>query len=358
MSLPTTPINVADYQRLAGEILADGPLGYFNGGAADENTLEANELAWAKFKLRPRVCVDVSSISTTTSVLGHELSAPLLVAPTALQRMAHDDGEIGMAQAAASAGSLMVCSTLASTPLAQIAAAAPSAPRWLQLYLSRDRAVSESLVEQGVNAGASAIVVTVDAPYAGRRERDLRNGFVVPPGIDMPGVTAALGRSEGLSVEEFFSIVDPSLDWLALEEFISGAPLPVLIKGVQCGEDARLACEHGVAGILVSNHGGRQLDNVAATADVLGEVVDAVGGQVEVLVDGGIRRGSDICAALALGAKAVLVGRPALWGLTVGGSAGAADVLRLLADELSLAMALLGARSPAELNRGHLAKNG
>ena len=350
MSLPTTPINVADYQRLAGEILADGPLGYFNGGAADENTLEANELAWAKFKLRPRVCVDVSSISTTTSVLGHELSAPLLVAPTALQRMAHDDGEIGMAQAAASAGSLMVCSTLASTPLAQIAAAAPSAPRWLQLYLSRDRAVSESLVEQGVNAGASAIVVTVDAPYAGRRERDLRNGFVVPPGIDMPGVTAALG--------EFFSIVDPSLDWLALEEFISGAPLPVLIKGVQCGEDARLACEHGVAGIIVSNHGGRQLDNVAATADVLGEVVDAVGGQVEVLVDGGIRRGSDICTALALGAKAVLVGRPALWGLTVGGSAGAADVLRLLADELSLAMALLGARSPAELNRGHLAKNG
>ena len=355
MDRSSPPLNVADYAALANELLPAGPLDYFNGGAADENTLRENASAWARIKLQPRVCVDVSSLSSATTVLGQPLAAPIIVAPTALQRMAHEEGEAGMARAADAAGSLMVCSTLASTSLAEIAAAAPDGQRWLQLYLCRDRAVSYALLEQGISAGVTAAVVTVDAPYPGRRERDVRNNFVVPDDIDMPGVTAALGRSAGLSVEEFFSIVDPSLDWLALEEFISRSPVPVLIKGVQSPEDARLACDHGVAGVIVSNHGGRQLDNAVATADILAAVVDAVAGQVEVLVDGGIRRGSDICAALALGAQAVLVGRPALWGLTVGGSTGAEDVLKLLAAEFELAMALLGARVPAELTRAHIA---
>lgn len=355
MDTSRAPINVADYEQLASELLADGPAGYYNGGAADENTLRANAAAWSKVTLRPRVCVDVGQISTAVTVHGEQLSMPILVAPTALQRMAHDDGETAMAEATQAAGTLMVCSTLASSSLAEIAAAAPGGRRWLQLYLCRDRSVSNALVDQAVEAGATAIVVTVDAPYPGLRERDPRSGFVVPEQIDMPGVTAALGRSAGLTVDEFFSMVDPTLTWAKLEEFIASAPLPVLVKGIQCGEDARLACDHGVSGIVVSNHGGRQLDNVAPTAAVLGDVVEAVAGRVEVLVDGGIRRGSDVCGALALGASAVLVGRPALWGLTVGGAAGAEQVLEILRRELEIALALLGVTSPRQLTRAHVA---
>jgi len=355
MSAAPEPINVADYEELASERLAAGPGGYYNGGAGDENTLRANAAAWSKITLRPRVCVDVGDVSTSTAVLGETISMPILVAPTALQRMAHDDGELAMARAAQAAGTLMVCSTLASASLAEIAAAAPAGQRWLQLYLCRDRSVSHALVDQGVAAGATAIVVTVDAPYAGIRERDPRSGFVVPEQIDMPGVTAALGRSAGLTVEEFFSMVDPTLTWAKLEEFIDSAPLPVLVKGIQCGEDARLACDHGAAGIVVSNHGGRQLDNVAPTAEVLADVVDATSGRVEVLVDGGIRRGTDVCAALALGASAVLVGRPMLWGLTVGGASGAEQVLNLLRRELEISLALLGVNSPGKLTRAHVA---
>lgn len=355
MSASLDPINVADYERLAYELLEPGPGGYFNGGAADENTLRANVAAWSELTLKPRVCVDVGDLSTVTTVLGHQLAMPILIAPTALQRMAHEDGEAAMARASEAAGTVMVCSTLASSSLAEIGAAAPNGQRWLQLYLCRDRAVSFALVDQAVAVGATAIVVTVDAPYAGIRERDPRSGFVVPEGLEMPGVTAALGRSAGLTVDEFFAMVDPTLTWGALEEFIAAAPLPVLVKGIHCGEDARLACDHGASGIIVSNHGGRQLDNVAPTAHVLSEVVEAVAGRFEVLVDGGIRRGTDVCAAIALGASAVLIGRPALWGLTVGGQAGAEAVLEILRHEFEISMALLGATSPQQLTRAHVA---
>ena len=355
MTAATPPVNVADYQRIAADLLAPGPGGYYNGGAGDENTLRENVAAWSRIRLRPRVCVDVGEVTTSATVLGEELSMPILIAPTALQKMAHGDGELAMARAAQAAGTLMVCSTLASASLAEIAEAAPGGRRWLQLYLCRDRDVSFALVDQAVDAGATAIVVTVDAPYAGIRERDKQSGFVVPDEIDMPGVTAALGRSAGLTVEEFFSMVDPTLTWTKLEEFIDKAPLPVLVKGIHCGEDARLACDHGAAGIIVSNHGGRQLDNVAPTAEVLREVVEAVGGRVEVLVDGGIRRGSDVAAALALGAAAVLVGRPPLWGLTVAGQAGAEHVLELLRRELEIALALLGVTAPAKLTSAYVA---
>jgi len=355
MTASTPPVNLADYQRLATDLLAPGPRGYYNGGAGDENTLRENVEAWSRIRLRPRVCVDVGDVTTSATVLGEELSMPILVAPTALQKMAHADGELAMARAAESSGTLMVCSTLASASLAEIAGAAPSGRRWLQLYLCRDREVSFALVDQAVAAGASAIVVTVDAPYAGIRERDKQSGFVVPDEIDMPGVTAALGRSAGLTVEEFFSMVDPTLTWTKLEEFIAKAPLPVLVKGVHCAEDARLACDHGVAGIIVSNHGGRQLDNVAPTAEILGEVVEAAGGRVEVLVDGGIRRGSDVAAALALGASAALIGRPTLWGLTVDGQAGVESVLEMLRRELEIALALLGVTTPAKLTSAYVA---
>ena len=349
------PPTVADIEARAAELLEPGPLGYYVGGAGAERTLADNLDAWVSHWLLPRVLVDVADVSTTTTVLGTEVSMPVLVAPVALQRMAHPDGEPGMARAADAAGTVMTLSTLASATPAEVAAAAPGAPRWYQLYMARDRGVSMSLVEQAVDAGFTAIVVTVDAPVPATRDRDLRTGFRVPDHIDMPAVTAALGRSAGVSVAEFFSLVDPAFTWAQLESFVADCPLPVLVKGVHAAADAALAVEHGVSGVIVSNHGGRQLDGVPGTARLLPAVVEAVDGRVEVLVDGGIRRGNDVAVALALGARAVLMGRPMLWGLTVGGEAGARHVLDLVRAELATTLALLGCTSPDDVTAAYLA---
>ncbi len=349
------PPTVADIEARAAELLDPGPLGYYTGGAGAERTLADNLDAWASHRLLPRVLVDVAGVSTTTTVLGTEVSMPVLVAPVALQRMAHPDGEPGMARAAAAAGTLMTLSTLASATPAEVAAAAPGAPRWYQLYMARDRGVSRSLVEQAADAKFTAIVVTVDAPVPATRDRDLRTGFRVPDHIDMPAVTAALGRSAGVSVTDLFSLVDPAFTWAQLEDFITDCPLPVLVKGVHAAADAALAVEHGVSGVIVSNHGGRQLDGVPGTARLLPAVVEAVDGRVEVLVDGGIRRGNDVAVALALGARAVLMGRPMLWGLTVGGEAGARHVLDLVRAELATTLALLGCTSPDDVTAAYLA---
>ncbi len=348
------PINLHDYERLAEERLQAGPLGYYAGGAGDERTLRDNAAAWGRRRLRPRVLVDVGEVSTTTSVLGIPVSMPVLVAPTALHRMAHPDGEQATARAAAAAGTLLTLSTLATATPAQVAAAAPGGPRWFQLYVTRDRSVSRALVDQAVEHGFQGIVVTVDAPLPGRRERDHRTGFRVPADLDMPAVTAALGHSGGVTVEDFFSVVDPTVTWADLERFASDCGLPVIVKGVQTAEDAALACEHGAAAVVVSNHGGRQLDGVAATADILPEVVDAVGARLEVYVDGGVRRGADVATALALGAGAVLIGRPVLWGLAVAGEDGVRHVLEIMRAELETTLALLGARSPDEVTRAHV----
>lgn len=349
------PLNVMDYERLAAAAMPEGPLGYFAGGAGDERTLRENVAAWGRRRLRPRVLVDVGAVSTATTVLGTPIASPVLVAPTALQRMAHPDGEPAMARAAAGHGTVMTLSTLCTSTPAEVADAAPGAPRWLQLYVTRDRAISGALVDAAVDAGFGAVVVTVDAPVPGLRERDHRTGFRVPADLDMPAVTAALGRSGGVTVEDFFSVVDPTLTWADLDAFVASCPLPVILKGVQTGADAALACEHGAAAIVVSNHGGRQLDGVAATAEMLPEIVDAVGGRLEVLVDGGIRRGTDVLVALGLGARAVLVGRPALWGLAAGGERGARGVLDLLGREVANGLALLGCSSPAAMTRDHVA---
>ena len=349
------PVTVSDIERRAADLLEPGPLGYFAGGAGAERTLADNVAAWAAHWLLPRVLVDVADVSTTTTVLGTEVSMPVLVAPVALQRMAHRDGEPGMARAAAAAGTIMTLSTLATATPAEVAEAAPGAPRWYQLYVTRDRGISRSLVDHAVDAGFTAIVVTVDAPVPATRDRDLRTGFRVPDHLDMPAVTAALGRSAGVSVAEFFSVVDPAFTWAQLGQFVADCPLPVLVKGVHAAGDAALAVEHGVAGVIVSNHGGRQLDGVPGTARLLPAVVDAVDGRVEVLVDGGIRRGTDVAVALALGARAVLLGRPMLWGLTVGGEAGALHVLDLVRAELTTALALLGCTSPSDVTAAYLA---
>ena len=272
---------------------------------------------------------------------------PLLVAPTAIQRLAHPDGEPGMARAAAAAGTVMCLSTLATATPAEVAAAAPDAPRWFQLYVFRDRGVTRSFVEQAVERGYGAIVLTVDAPWLGRRERDLRTGFRVPEEIVVPSMAAAVGEWEGATPLELLGAIDPSLTWDDLAELRAlAAAARSSLKGIQTAEDALLAVEHGADAIVVSNHGGRQLDAVAPTAALLPEIVEAVAGRIEVYVDGGIRRGSDVVKALALGARAVLAGRAPLWGLACDGEAGARRVLELLRDEIELALALCGCASP------------
>jgi isopentenyl diphosphate isomerase/L-lactate dehydrogenase-like FMN-dependent dehydrogenase len=325
-------LNVADYERAAQEKLDPAAFGYFAGGANDEWTLRENVAAFNRWVLRPRVLVDVSELTTATTILGTELSFPVLVAPMAFQRSAHPDGEVGMARGAAAAGTAMCLSTLTTTPIEEVT----EGTRWFQLYWSPERDVVRDLVGRADAAGFGAIVVTVDLPVLGRRERDLRTGFEPPVPID--------------------SVVDPSLTWRDLEWLGSLTSLPVLVKGILTAEDATLALEAGVEGVVVSNHGGRQLDGVAASLDALPEIAEVVGDRATILIDGGVRRGTDVVKALALGAKAVLIGRPALWGLAVDGAAGVECVLTLLREELQLALALCGCRSPGEVTRAHVSR--
>jgi isopentenyl diphosphate isomerase/L-lactate dehydrogenase-like FMN-dependent dehydrogenase len=348
------PINVADFERAAAEKLEPGVLGYFAGGAGDELTLAENEGAWKHWRLRPRMLAGLREWGTAAEVLGGEVSMPILVAPVAYQGLVDPGGEVAMARAAAAVGTVMCLSTLATRRPAEVAAGAPPGRRWFQLYCFKDEGVTRALTEEAVECGFEAIVVTVDAPRGGNRERDLRTGFKVPEGLGVPSVEAALGSGRAVTIEETFGLMEPALSWSYLEDFAAECALPVLVKGVLTAEDAALAVEHGAAGVVVSNHGGRQLDRVLASADALPEVVDAVEGRGEVLVDGGVRRGVDVAIALALGADAVLVGRPALWGLAADGEAGVRRVLELLREELALALCLCGCAAPAELKRAHV----
>jgi isopentenyl diphosphate isomerase/L-lactate dehydrogenase-like FMN-dependent dehydrogenase len=344
--------NVADYEREAERRLDAGPFGYYAGGAGDELTLRDNVAAFSRWQLRPRVLVDVGEVTTATEVLGREVSMPLLVAPTAFHRLAHPDGELATARAAARAATVMCLSTLSSVTPAELAAAAPGARLWFQLYWSADRGFTADLLAQVADAGFEALVLTVDFPAAGRRERDLRSAFALPDDLATPNIPGSLQRA-GFHAA-LGEIVDTTLSWRDLEWLRENCPLPVLLKGILSAEDALLAAEHGAAGVLVSNHGGRQLDGVAASLDALPEVVDAVGDRAEVLVDGGIRRGTDVLKALALGARAALSGRAVLWGLAVGGEQGVVDVLELLRAEIALGLIHLGCRSPAEVTSAHI----
>ena len=347
------PLNVADFERLAEERLDAGVFGYIAGGAGDEHTLRANVDAFRRVALRPRMLVDVSSCSARATVLGHELSMPLLVAPTAYQRLMHPDGEGATARAAGAAGTVFCQSTLSSLRPSELAAEAPDAMRWLQLYWSSDRPFVADLVAEAEESGATALVFTVDVPFAGRRERDLRLAFALPADLPLPNLSPELDRpldsGAGLG-----PIHDESLTWRDLEWLTSRTRLPLVVKGILTAEDATLACDHGAAGVVVSNHGGRQLDGVQASLDALPEVVEAVGGRCEILLDGGVRRGVDVLVALALGARAVLAGRAPLYGLAADGEAGATRVLELLRDEVELGLALLGCPTPAHVTRAHV----
>ncbi len=344
-TLPDDPnlINLADYERVAAERLAPGPLAYFTGGAGDEVTLRDNRAAFGRQAIVPRVMRDVSTVDTSVEMLGRRWPSPIWIAPTALQRMAHPDGELATARAAAARGVTMAVSTSASTDVADIAAV--GGPRWFQVYLLADAGARRALVERAVTHGYEALVLTVDLARIGRRERDLRIGFRIPEGVDIPNVAAAAGVSPDDVASVAFT---DHMTWTDLE-WLAGFGLPVIVKGILHPDDARLAIDHGAAGIGVSNHGGRQLDGVIASLDALPAVADAVEGRVPVLLDGGVRRGADVLVSLALGASAVGIGRPVIWGLAVDGEAGVGNVLDLLTNELENAMALCGTTLVAEI---------
>jgi isopentenyl diphosphate isomerase/L-lactate dehydrogenase-like FMN-dependent dehydrogenase len=348
------PLNVSDYERLAEQSLDPGAYGYFAGGAGDELTLRDNVAAFGRWQLRPRVLVDLSEATTETTVLGVPASMPLLVGPAAFQRLAHPDGEAATARAAAAAETIMCLSTFATSSAAEVAAAAPEGRRWFQLYVYKDRGITRSLVDQAAESGYDAVVLTVDAPFLGRRERDLRSGFAIPADLPVPSLEQATDHDEPMTVFRMFDLIDEALTWRDLEELASLSDLPIVVKGVLTGDDARLAVDSGAAAVIVSNHGGRQLDGVPAALDALPEVVEAVDASAEVLVDGGVRRGTDVVKALALGARAVLIGRPYLWGLAVNGEQGVRGVLELLREEIRLALALAGCRSPEDVCRAHV----
>jgi 4-hydroxymandelate oxidase len=344
-TLPADPnlINLHDYERVAAERLAPGPLAYFTGGAGDEVTLRDNRAAYARQAIVPRVMRDVSSVDMSVEVFGRRWPTPIFIAPTALQRMAHPEGELATARSAASRGMTMTVSTSSSTDLAEVAEV--GGPRWFQVYLLADPGARRAMIERAVEHGYEALVLTVDLARIGRRERDLRVGFRIPEGVEIPNVAVAAG----VTPEEVASVafVD-RMTWADLE-WLAGFGLPVVIKGILHPDDARLAIAHGVAAVQVSNHGGRQLDGAIASLDALPAVAEAVDGKVPILLDGGVRRGVDVLISLALGATAVGIGRPVIWGLAVDGQAGVGNVLDLLTNELENAMALAGAPSIADL---------
>ena len=345
--LPGGALNLAELQEVARGRLSPIAYDYYASGAQDEHTLRQNVAAWARVELHYRVLVDVSRRDLSTTVLGAPVSMPILVAPTAFHGLACPDGELATARAASSARTVMCLSSLSNTRVEDVCAAS-NGPVWFQLYVYRDRAATEALVARAEAAGARAIVLTVDAPLLGRRERDVRNGFHLPPGLRVENVSAAghgdvsFRSAESGLAAYFAEKLDPSLTWKDVAWLRSVTRLPLVVKGVVRPDDARRAVDHGASGVVVSNHGGRQLDGSPPTAAVLAPIANAVQGRIEVLVDGGLRRGTDVLRALSLGARAALVGRPILWGLAVAGEEGARAVLETLRDELDHAMALSG----------------
>ena len=350
------PLNLFEYEAQAKNNLSPMAWDYYASGAGDEVTLRNNRNAFEKFPLRPRMLVDVSQRNLSTKILGKPQELPILIAPMAFQCLANPAGEIATATVAGSMGITMVLSTMATKSMEEVAAVEQAGNQWFQLYVHRDRGLTKALVERAYNSGFQALCLTVDAPLLGRRERDARNQFVLPPGMELANLVTwkdrKITQTDGESglFAYFAEQLDPGLTWADVEWLRELSPLPLVIKGILRGDDAVRAVEHGANGIIVSNHGGRQLDGAIATIDALGEIVTAVNNQAEVLMDGGIRRGTDILKALALGAKAVLVGRPILWGLAVAGSQGVQQVIELLRDELDLAMALTGCATVQDID--------
>ncbi|RXM31417.1 Hydroxyacid oxidase 1 [Acipenser ruthenus] len=342
------PVCLNDFEEHAKRILPKAVYDYYRSGADEQQTLADNVAAFSRWRLYPRVLRDVSQIDLSVSVLGQRISMPVCVAATAMQRMAHPDGETATVRACRSAGTGMMLSSWATSSIEEVAESAPDSLRWLQLYIYKDRELTKSLVLRAERAGYKGIFVTVDTPYLGKRQNDVRNRFMLPSHLRMANFESpdlsfssknGYGEDSGLAVY-VAKAIDPTLKWEDIAWLKKLTKLPVVVKGILRADDAQEAVKYGVDGILVSNHGARQLDCVPATIDVLPEIVEAVEGRAEVFLDGGVRKGTDIMKALALGAKAVFVGRPVLWGLAYQGENGVNEVLELLRQELSLAVAL------------------
>lgn len=338
------PMTLADYESVFDRIVPPSSHAYYAGGGADEITLRANATAWRERMLWPRVLGGVDDVDTACDLLGMRLPHPFVIAPTAFHGLADPEAEIATARGARDAGALYVLSTLAHVAPTDLAAAVPTVLRWFQLYVLRDRGLTRATVEAAAASGFGALVVTADLPPAGRRERELRTGHVLGGDRPVPAF-AATGRTDAVRAADLPALLEPALTWDDLGEIAGWSSLPVVVKGVLHPADARRAVEAGAAAIVVSNHGGRQLDTSPATAVALPRCAEAVAGRVPIVVDGGIRRGTDAVKARALGATAVGVGRPVLHGLAVGGAAGVAGVLGILVEELRNALALLGVRT-------------
>jgi len=353
------PVKLDDFEPAARALLPQSIYDYIAGGSEDEAALRGNREAFARYRFRFKILTSAERPDLGSEVLGQRFQMPVHLAPTAIQRMAHQDGEAAAYRAATDAGIAYCLSTLSSVSIEDVAAAA-TGTRWFQLYMHPERAVSASFVERAVDAGYSAIVLTVDLPQAGRRERDVRNAFSLPAGVHYANLDGRRSQATAAGPDPFAQNVNaqtnPALGWSDLEWLIGKTSLPVIVKGVVRADDARQAVEAGARGLIVSNHGGRQLDYAIASLDALPEVVQAAGGTVPVLLDGGVRRGTDILKALCLGASGVLIGRPYLYALAVGGADGVGMMLAMLRDEIELSMSLLGARRLSELSQDLLVR--
>jgi 4-hydroxymandelate oxidase len=347
--------SLADVEQAARAQMSSMANEYVNGGAGDELTLRWNTEAYREITLRSRVLVDVSHVDTTTTLFGRTLAHPILLAPTAYHKLVHPDGEVATAQGAAAARATMILSSFATMPVEAVARAT-SMPLWFQLYVQPDRGFTRALVERVEAAGCTALCLTVDTPVLGARDRETRIGFALPPGLtrsNLEGLdgTAANAAHRPPEGAIYSAVLEPRLTWQDVAWLRSIAKVPVLLKGIMDPEDAARAVSEGVSGIIVSNHGARNLDTVPATVTALPRVADVVAGRVPILLDGGIRRGTDILKALALGASAVAIGRPYLHGLAVAGPEGVARVVQILRTELEMAMALTGRTSVGAIDR-------
>ncbi|CAI5490993.1 unnamed protein product [Closterium sp. Naga37s-1] len=354
----STVTNISEFQCLAKEKLPKQAYDYYASGAEDQWTLAENRNAFERIRFRPRILIDVSSVDTTTSVLGHRISMPIMLAPTAFQRMAHPEGELATARAAAKFDTAMVLSSWATSSVEEVASVGPGL-RFFQLYVYKDRQVVEQLVRRAERAGFKAIALTVDTPRLGRREADIKNRFVLPPHLTLKNFEGlnlgSMDKSQESGLSSYVAgQIDRSLSWKDITWLKSITSLPILVKGVITAEDAEISIEYGAAGIIVSNHGARQLDYVSATICALEEVVKATRGRVPVFLDGGVRRGTDVLKALALGAAGVFVGRPVPFALAVDGQAGVEKLLGILKDEFELALALAGCTRVADIKRCHV----
>ncbi|MBI3405248.1 MAG: alpha-hydroxy-acid oxidizing protein [Acidobacteria bacterium] len=348
------PVNVPEFENFARQRLSKMAFDYVAGAAGDEITLRRNRESFSSIRLKPRVLRDVDKLDTRTEVFGQSLDLPILLAPAAYHKLMHPEGELATVRGANAANATMTVSSFATTSIEDMAKVSTNR-LWFQLYVQRDRKFTRDLVQRAEAAGCKALVITVDTPVLGARDREAREKFHLPDGMqreNLKSLGERMSRAEHINETSVYSeILDPTLTWEGIDWIHSFAKVPIILKGILSPEDAKLGVQHGAAGILVSNHGARNLDTAPSTIEALPGVIEAVAGKIPVLMDGGVRRGTDVVKAIALGAKAVLIGRPYMWGLAYAGSQGVEQVVTILRNELKMAMALCGISNIAGINR-------